>query len=126
MLDYSCIIILDLCIFYSSKLDADFRRLFESWVLHLEESSDAYLEPGTGPKFEELFTMICKLKKFKTVPGLLSPQIIALRAGLTEIVSTFHLLHELNKRAATRYDINVPTNEKKLLEVNSTKMLFSI
>lgn len=85
--------ILDLCIFYSSKLDHDFRRQFESWVLHLDESSDAYLEPGTGVKFQELFTLICKLKKFKNVPGIASPQTIVLRAGLTEIVTTFHLLH---------------------------------
>lgn len=111
------IIGVDLCIFYSSKLDDDFRRPFESWLLHLEETSDAYMEPGTGARFEELFSLICQLKKFRSIPGILPPQIAVLRAGLTEIVSTFHLLHDLNKRAATRYEMNVPSNEKKLLEV---------
>ena len=76
------------------------------------------MEPGTGPRFEELFTLICKLKKFRSIPGIIPPQIIVLRAGLTEIVSTYHLLHELNKRAATRYEMNVASNEKKLLEVS--------
>ena len=75
------------------------------------------MEPGTGPRFEELFTLICRLKKFRSIPGIVPAQIVVLRSGLTEIVSTFHLLHELNKRAATRYDMNVPSNEKKLLEV---------
>ncbi len=83
----------------------------------MEETSDAYMEPGTGPRFEELFTLICQLKKFRSIPGILPPQILVLRAGLTEMVSTFHLFHELNKRAATRYELNVPSNEKKLLEV---------
>jgi hypothetical protein len=75
------------------------------------------MEPGTGPRFEEIFELIQKLKKFPQKVTTVCPQTIVLRAGLTEIVQTFHLLHELNKRAASRYDITVPANEKKLLEV---------
>ncbi len=103
-------------------MDDDFRRPFESWLLHLEDTSDAYMEPGTGCRFEEIYQLLLRIKKFKKYTATsgsfpLTPQTVVLRAALTEIVSTFHLLHELNRRASTRYDITIPTNEKKLLEV---------
>ncbi|KAJ3363213.1 hypothetical protein HDU91_003063 [Kappamyces sp. JEL0680] len=84
----------------------------------MEETTDAYMEPGTGARFEELFHILMRIKKFPILSEnhRLMPQVVVLRAGLTEIVSTFHLLHELNRRASTRYDITVPANEKKLLE----------
>lgn len=103
-LDPEILFRLDLCVLYSSKLDNDFRRPFESWYLHLEENSDAYLEAGTGDRFEEIFEFLLQIKKFP-IPknGVIAPQVLVLRSGLTEIVSTFHLLHELNKRASSRY-----------------------
>lgn len=108
---------MDLCILHSSKLDNGFRRTFESWFLHLEEMSDAYMDPGTGAKFEDIFKTLIEMKKFPLIPNVLSSHVIVLRAALTEIVSTFHLLHELNSRAATRYDSSVVASEKKLFDI---------
>jgi hypothetical protein len=103
-LDPEILFRLDLCVLYSSRLDDDFRKPFESWYLHLEENSDAYLEAGTGDRFEEIFEFLLQIKKFPfPKDGVIAPQVLVLRAGLTEIVSTFHLLHELNKRASSRY-----------------------
>ncbi|KAI8893519.1 ELMO/CED-12 family-domain-containing protein [Globomyces pollinis-pini] len=107
---------LDQCILYSSKLE-EFRRPFESWFAQFDLDPNEQLEPGTGVKFEELYHLLLKLKKFPQVPNEISPQAIVLRAGLTQVFSTFQLLHELNKRAASRYDITVPANEKKLYDI---------
>ncbi|KAJ3311850.1 hypothetical protein HDV04_003590 [Boothiomyces sp. JEL0838] len=104
---------LDQCILHSSKLD-DFRRPFESWFSQVEIEPNDIVEPGHGTKFEELFQLLAKIKKFQKKEGEISPQMLVLRQGMTEIFTTFQLLHELNARAGTRYDITVPANEKKL------------
>lgn len=57
----------DLTLLYSSSLSDDFRRPFESWTLHLEETSDAYIELGTGEKFEEICELLMKVKKFPPI-----------------------------------------------------------
>jgi hypothetical protein len=114
---------LDNCILYSSKL-ADFRRKF----LEAPKLSDGQFT-SVGNFSLNLVVKLIKLK----FPGcqikdedkadaaalemLDSPEGKALHVCLHPHWMTFMLLHDLNARAATRYDPNVPANEKKLTDV---------
>jgi hypothetical protein len=107
---------MDQCILHSEKLD-EFRRVFEAWYSQFEVDPNVYIEPGTGTKFEDLYQTLLRIKKFPRRAGYISPQALVLRAGMTEVFASFQLLHELNARAATRYDSTVASNERKLKEV---------
>jgi hypothetical protein len=115
-LDAESLFRIEQCILHSQKLDS-FRRPFESWFTQFEQDPNDYVEPGTGQKFEKLYQLLLELKKFPVTRGKISPQAMILRSGLIDIYTTFQLLHELNARAATRYDCTVTANEKKLKEL---------
>jgi hypothetical protein len=116
ILDHETLYRMDLCILYSSKLD-DFRQNFESWFSLFEVDPDAYIEPGTGEKFEKLFDLLQRMKKFPPKADAIPAETLVLRSGITTIFKTFQLVHELNSRAAMRYDINVSSNEMKLTQI---------
>jgi hypothetical protein len=46
-----------------------------------------------------------------------SPQSITLRSCVTTIAASYKLMHELNTRAATKYDSGNKAHERKLLEL---------
>jgi hypothetical protein len=115
-LDAETLFRIDQCILHSEKLD-EFRRVFEAWYSQFEVDPHVYIEPGTGSKFEELYQMMIQIKKFPRVGSFVSPQALVLRSGMTQVFASFQLLHELNARAAARYDSTVALNERKLKEI---------
>ena len=115
-LDSETLYRMDLLILHSTELD-DVRYRFESWYSLFDRDPIIYIEPGQGQKFRQLFHEIADLKHFNLSPALVTKETIVLHQGLTQIFSTMQLLHELNSRASTRYDVNLVQNEEKLLEL---------
>ena len=115
-LDAETLYRMDLCILHSTELD-DFRNKFESWYSLFDRDPMIYVEPGQGQKFRQLFQEIAAIKHFQLTPTTITKQSIVLFSGLTQVFATMQLLHELNSRASTRYDVNLVQNEEKLMEL---------
>ena len=115
-LDAETLYRMDLCILHSTELD-DFRYKFESWYTLFDRDPMIYVEPGQGQKFKQLFKELAILKHFPIKPTIVEKELVVLHSGLSEIFATMQLLHELNSRASTRYDVNQLQNEEKLMEL---------
>ncbi|KAJ3091376.1 ELMO domain-containing protein 2 [Quaeritorhiza haematococci] len=91
---------IDRCLLYSTKLKFERRQL---------EAKEGDLS--------EPFALILKKKLFPENGNPSTPHAIILRQCLSTISATYKLVHELNARAATKYDSTNKLHEKKLLEL---------
>ncbi|KAJ3414145.1 hypothetical protein HDV05_007007 [Chytridiales sp. JEL 0842] len=91
---------IDRSLLYSSKLIME-RKQLESKECPLNETINSILHR----------------KSFNKLGGLNSPQSLILRSCVTTIASSYKLMHDLNARAATKYDTSNKAHERKLLEL---------
>ncbi|TPX44426.1 hypothetical protein SeMB42_g04325 [Synchytrium endobioticum] len=90
----------DRAILFSNKLDTERREL--------------ELRDG---KWEMALKGILEKKQFPDRGNQATPHAVVLRICVNHIGATYHLMHELNARAATKYDSSNKSHERKLLEL---------
>ncbi|KAJ3329335.1 ELMO domain-containing protein 2 [Blyttiomyces sp. JEL0837] len=91
---------IDRCLLYSTKLILERRQL---------ESKDC--------KVDETVTTILIKKRFPNDGSPQSSQALVLRASVSVIAASYKLMHDLNARAATKYDSTNKAHERKLMEL---------
>ncbi|KAJ1548982.1 hypothetical protein HK405_011834 [Cladochytrium tenue] len=90
---------IDRCLMYSSKLLVERRQL---------EAKDSNVDAAVAS--------ILRKKGFPENGSPSTPQAIVLRRCAWTIAASYKLMHDLNARAATKYDSSNKTHERKLLD----------
>ncbi|KAJ3190019.1 hypothetical protein HDU85_000310 [Gaertneriomyces sp. JEL0708] len=91
---------IDRCLLYSTSL-TEVRRLLEARDSHLDEP----------------LGIVLNKKGFPSGGAPDTPQALLLRQCMSTIISSHRLVHDLNARAATKYDPTNTLHEEKLLEL---------
>lgn len=95
---------IDKSLLFSSKLKVERRQL---------ESKEGYLPK----KIDEIHQSILLRKRFPQNGAVNTPHAVLIKQVLVTMASSYKLLHELNMRAATKYDPENKAHERKLLEL---------